>query len=252
MKSSKGQSAIEFISVYSWSLIILVVTMTVIAAFVFTRGTTTYSPSYCYLGPSLPCQGLEISTNALGATATLIFINDLGTGLAFPSNSFSIISAVGIPAAKGLCYPANAVRGSIEICNATIPGFRPSVGAQLNPAFTITYQICQKACASQIYNTSGTATLFVAPHRNISAPVTLELQPAGGNIVVQGARYPGGSQIPLIANVHYSVYAIPQQSDEIFNAWIASGNVFVVNSISQSTYAYANNMGGTLTANFIT
>ncbi len=244
----KGQSVIEFLSTYSWSFLILAVFMAVVASYVFTRGANTFSPSYCYISPELLCQEAFVMSNSSGSTITLIFVNNLGTGISFAANAFSISPTFGQQKYLGTCYPANAVQGSLVICNATAPGYVPSTGQQLEPTFTLTYSICQKACQSQLYNTSGTGTVFASPYHRITSGVTLLDAPATGSIVVQGVRYPNGAKIPMIFGVHYTIYGAPP-SGLSFSQWTTTGNVIVTSASSQSTSFYADG-SGTLTASY--
>jgi hypothetical protein len=246
----KGQSVIEFLSTYSWSFLILAVFMAVVASYVFTRGANSFSPSYCYISPELLCQEAFVMTNSSGSTITLIFINNLGTGISFAANSFSVMPSFGQQVHSGLCYPANAVQGSLVICNASASGYFPSPGQQLEPTFTVTYSICQKTCQSQLYNTSGTGTVFASVYHGITSEVMLLDSPTTGSIAVQGVRYPNGAEIPVIYGVHYTLFGVPP-SGATFNSWQTTGNVFVGSASAQSTSFYANTMGGTLTANYI-
>ncbi len=244
------QSAIEFLTTYSWAFVIIgIFVVSILSLVLFPKGSATYAPESCYITPELPCYQALILSNATAAKFLILLQNNLGVGLLFKANSISVVpSYYQNTSYNGNCYPQNSVPGSTIICNVSIPGVTLVIGSQLNPRFTITYQLCAPACTKQVYNTSGTAVTAVTPYSAVTSPVSLVTNPANGQIAVDGVRYYGGNTVIFITGVKYNVYAVPPPGN-VFSTW-ASVNVILGNAASQSTVANAFGPGS-LTANFV-
>ena len=162
----KGQPAVEFLSIYSWTLIGVILFVVVISVLATAQTKSVYPPPHCYITSSLPCYGTYIMTNSIGTIAVLIFNNDLGTQIGFPNNAFAISPSYTGTTYYGQCAPANAITGAVVVCNATLAGFSTYLGTQLGPNFVLSYRICGAACSNTlpVYNTSGTAVLAVSPY----------------------------------------------------------------------------------------
>lgn len=162
----KGQPAIEFLSVYSWTLIAIILFIVVISVLSTAQTKAVYPPPHCYITASLPCYGTYIMTNSIGTIAVLIFNNDLGVTMSFPNNAFAVSPGYTNVLYYGQCVPTNAIRDAVIDCNATLSGFSTYLGTEITPTFVVSYRICGATCANTlpIYNTSGTATLTVSPY----------------------------------------------------------------------------------------
>ncbi len=234
------QSAIEFISTYAWSLIIITIFLVIIAVFVFSKGTATETPSSCYITPSMPCSSLLFTSNSSGSVMTLSFVNNLGSKIYFPANSILVLSPSFTQTKYyGTCYPSNAPQGAQIVCNASLLGYHVADGAQLNFPFTLTYGICTPSCSNTLYNTSGTATSFATPVRSLTVPVNLITSTGTGSIAVQGVEYPNGTVLKLISGAKYTLGAGPATS-LVFNSWSATNNVLIGNNALASTTFSAN------------
>lgn len=243
------QSAVEFLTTYAWSFIILAIMVAVVGSFLVTKSPTTYIPATCYISPEFICQTMVIASSSGSAHAQVVFINDLGAQLQFPStNSFTVSTAFSTNSYRGACEPYNAPIGAPVDCNATIPNYVPPVGTQVSLAFTTTYKICAKKCsASATYNTSGDGVVYTSPIIGGSGQtsatqiylVSLASSPStDGNITLQGITYPSGSNAAMVTNVVYSIYARPQ-SGHVFYSWsstnIVAGDIVIANALAQST-----------------
>ncbi len=251
----KAQSAVEFLTTYSWAFLILGIFVVTILSVVSLPGTNTptYLPESCYIAPSFPCSQAFMLTNSLSTEFLVIFQNNLGTGIYFPENSLAYNGIVLIPALTsnatygGSCFPQNALPGATVTCNIVMSNYNIPVASQLNPKFTLMYQICAPRCTNQVYNTTGTAVTVVNPYKSVVFQVQLLTTPTNGLISVDGVKYPNGANVIFVLGASYSVYGVPGPSGT-FSSWTASGGVHTAGS-TQSTTANAVG-GGTLTAAF--
>ena len=168
---SKGQSAIEFLSVYTWTFLLLMVILTFATIISTTSRQTSYTPSYCYLEPQMPCYQAILAYNSvsLKSTAYVLITDNLGTPIYFSGNSFSINPALSSTSYYGNCGSGEFGSSNSIICTADLGSYKPSAGAQLNPRFTISYRICNTAlCANvmntPLYNTTGYASTYYTVH----------------------------------------------------------------------------------------
>ncbi len=247
----KAQSAIEFLTTYSWAFLIIGIFVVLILTSALAPGTnaSTNIPESCYISPSLPCSQALMLTNSISTSFFVLFQNNLGVTLLFPPNAITVVpSYYSNSSFLGQCLPSNGLIGSVITCNATIPGYTPSVGSQLNPRFTLTYQICSPKCTKQAYNTTGVASTVATLYKNLIFNVQLLDIPANGNIVLNSVSYANSVNVIFISGATYSIYAAPPNSFLTFNSWIASSNVIVAAATQSTT---ANAIGpGTLEATF--
>lgn len=167
----KAQSAIELLSTYSWTLVAIMAFIGVITLISLYQHPSTYTGQYCYIAPEMPCYGLYIMSNSITSNAILIFSNNLGVPISFPAGtSFTVQPGYSSVTYHGTCLPSDAVSGNTIECTALMGTFTPSVGSELTPKFYISYKICSRSCTNvqslPLYNTSGSATLFVSHMRN--------------------------------------------------------------------------------------
>ncbi len=247
---AKAQSAVEFLTTYSWAFLVLGLFVVAILSVVSlpSKSTPTYLPQSCYISPSFPCSQALLLTNSTATNFMLIFQNNVGTTLYFPPNSLLFVPSFYTNTTyKGRCIPQNALVGSSITCNATLPGYSISAGTQVNPKFTLSYQICTSKCTAQVYNTSGTAVAVVSPYKSFVYTVQLLTSPTNGHIALNGVQYANGANVVFVLGSTYSVYALPPSSNT-FYSWTASANVMLSGSTQSAT---ANAVGpGTLTATF--
>ncbi len=165
-----AQSAIEFLTTYSWALLIVTVFVAVVFTISFGGGAQQYYPSSCNIQPLLPCLDSELLLPT-PVTYYVAFINNLQSSIYMPAGAFNAITTgIGVSGTKytlGNCYPQLAVPGDRVVCVASIPGTTvPYYGTKVNTNFAITYKICnsnlQSSCGSSLYQTSGTGTQTLA------------------------------------------------------------------------------------------
>jgi hypothetical protein len=189
-------------------------------------------------------------TNSTSTKFIVIIQNNLGARLFFPVNSLLVSPGYFQNTSyTGACLPQNAVAGSTIVCNATFTGFGSTVGSQLNPKFTISYELCDPTCTSRVYNTTGNAVTTLSPYKSVVFDITLLTNPTSSNIAVSGVPYGNGATVPFISGLSYPIYAIPPNGLATFVQWIASSNV-VLSSGLQSTTAMASGIGS-ITASFV-
>jgi hypothetical protein len=213
----KGQPALEFLSIYAWILITILLLVVVVAVLASSQSRQSYPPSHCYITISFPCYGIYVMTNSIGSVSLILFNNVLGTTVSFPNNAFAFNLAYTGTTYYGQCVPVNAVSGATVACNATLPNYHPSLGIQLDPSFVISYKICGTSCSGtlSVYNSSGSGTLTVSPYvahfRNF---VELASPPGLGTVMPGNGTYQYGSSVPISAN------AIPGHT---FIGWSCTG-----------------------------
>jgi hypothetical protein len=252
----KSQSAVEFLTTYSWAFLILGMFVVSILAIISlpNKSSASYQPASCYISPSFPCSEALMATNSIASLFILIFQNNLGTGVYFPENALAYNGIVLAPSFTsnatygGYCYPQNAPVGATITCNVSISGYSIPVASQVNPRFTLIYQICSPVCAKQIYNTSGTAVAVVEPYKSIIYQVQLLSSPSAGSIALNGVKYANGANVIFVAGASYNIYAVPFGTHS-FSSWSVSGGAMVGSTTSQSTTANAVG-SGTITATF--
>lgn len=252
----KSQSAIEFLTTYSWAFLILGIFVVSVLAVVSlpSKSSVTYQPQTCYISPSFPCSEALMATNSIGTTFLVIFQNSLGTGIYFPQNVLTTYNGIVLSPSLtsnvtygGVCYPQNAIAGSTVTCTATMAGYNVPTASQVNPEFTVSYQICTPTCTKQVYNTSGTAVTVVEPYKSLIYVVQLLTTPAG-SIALNGVKYPNGANVIFVSGASYNLYGVPFGTNT-FTSWTAGGGAMVVSTSSQSTTANAIS-AGTITATF--
>lgn len=247
----KSQSAIEYLVTYSWAFLIVTFAVAAVAIFVFnpTGGITTFTPSYCYIEPGLPCYEFLMMSAQGSSRAVLVFSNNLNVKLYFSTNSIKVKPSSFNPATfEGQCLPTTAPPGALVICNATTTPFNASAGTQLTPAFTLSYQVCDPNCGATQYNTSGTATTVASRFVNLIDRITLSTNPASANIVLNGVSYPNNAVLNVVYGLNYSIFGKPP-SLYAFNAWSSTGSISISNTVLQSTSAVFTG-NGVLTAAF--
>ena len=235
----RSQSALEFLSTYSWAFLIITIFLASMYLIAFApTGPSTYVPSSCYITPTLPCYQSVLLANSSGSKFITLFQNNMGVGIHFPANSIYVHPSFSSNAVYvGSCLPRTAPPGATVVCNVTLAAFKPSIGSQVNPTFTLSYQICPSCntTAALVYNTSGTSTVTASSSASALYEVQLVTSPSTGNIVISGVRYPSGANVIFIAGVDYPIYAI-SPSGYAFGGWILS-NVIVGNAMQQYTTA---------------
>ncbi len=178
----KAQAAFEFLTQYAVEILLLGVAIAAVYTIEVPLHQTTYSPSYCYLTPALPCGQILITSNSLETVITLIFTNDMGQSIYLPGDPAFYVAPTATSAyTAGTCdttATSNVLKaGSSTVCSATLSGFTVRAGAQLQPLFYINYEVCSNPTCSSIVNnpstfrgenTSGSAVGYVTPTGGVS------------------------------------------------------------------------------------
>ncbi len=165
MRTSKGQSSLEFIAQYSWALVLLVITLSAVLFISSAQRQLQQVPSYCYISPEFYCYQTSISLNTMGSNITTRFTNLQDTAILLTGYAVSPTSTGAYTA--GGCNATVLQIGQSAACYSTVQGFTPAVGAQLNPVFYVQYKECSGTCmnASSLkqLGIAGTAILQVPP-----------------------------------------------------------------------------------------
>ena len=199
MHHQKQQSALEFISVYSWAILIVALFLGIIAVLALSKTPVSNLSSACNIQPSLPCLGSALSYNAINPLhLEIIFVNNLGVTMSFPANGFNVSTTnVGTPGLAyniGNCTPSIALQGTPVICQATLSGtLTPQTGSQATTLFTFSYQLCKNnnpsSCQGTIYKSTGTSLQTVALSNTGLYKITFQTNTGNGGIVINGVTY---------------------------------------------------------------
>jgi hypothetical protein len=159
-KGFSAQSSLEYLTIFSAALLLLAVVIIIIAVFSYVSKPTTSTNSQCYISSELYCLQVLIGSNGLYYEGIVAFTNNLGTGINFASNSLVFYPISSGTAYYGICLPANALRGSLVVCNATMQGWTAQNGSQLTPRFVLHYTICSGSVCTY-FNTTGSGTTYM-------------------------------------------------------------------------------------------
>ena len=237
MKTTKAQSALEFLTTYSWSILILSVFVAVALILSLSPSGQPFIASSCYIQPLLTCQDTEL-TNA-PITYYMTFINNLQVPMNFTTNAINVTTTgIGVPGTMhtmGNCYPSFLLPGASAICKASISGsFGSTSGTRVNSYFTLSYYLCtgvkKGSCnTATAYKSSGYSVQTIAPANIVLYGVTPIIQ--GYNYYGAGsdAYYPNGTVylngVPYASNVlaylpagNYVAY-VSIGSGYVFSAW---------------------------------
>lgn len=212
-------------------------------------GTLTYAPQSCYITPQLYCIQALIMTNSISTQFIAMLNNNMGTSIKFASaNSFIVVPFYYSSASYGgTCTPQDAGPGALITCTATVPSSL-TIGTQLNPRFSLSYQICSPSCGGQVYNTSGQAISTAVPYRELLFVVHLATSTGTGQIAIDGADYAPGANVVWVYGIKHTVYAV-QPNGYSFGSW-AHGSNLTLSSSSQSTTVYGTGTDS-LSASFV-
>lgn len=240
--SARLQPAIEYVSAFGVSLLILTMVVGIVGFILLsTNSGSAYTPASCYISAQINCIQFAVSNNGTRSVAVVVFSNNLGTTMSFPSNSIVVSPSPGQSMYTGGCYPATAAPGATVTCNATLSGLKPSVGSQLAAKFQLSYAQCtQGQCTS--FNTTGTSTSYVSSNTPVYK-VTLLTLPSGGNIYVDGAEYQSGSVVDFLYGETYYVKASAPAGYSVFYGWETEGGTYISNSISPASTSYTTASG---------
>lgn len=250
----KVQSAIEFLMTYSWAFIIIAIALVVLLGLTTITSPSTFSSASCYLSASLQCQSAVILVNSINTIFAVEFVNNIGQRISFPANAVAFYPQFTTTNYLGGCFPVNAPLGAVVVCNTTsIPRKIGPVGLQLNPSFTISYQLCRGSVCppiipANIINTTGFTSVFISPYApNLINKITLHSGTPGGNVVLDNTRYPDNTVLVFIGSSRHTIGAVPPVGYSL-GSWTTSGAT--VNTVSNT--AFATNTIGSITAIFVT
>lgn len=253
----KQQAAVEFIITYSWA--ILAISIFVITVFLLsgTRPPQNYIQSTCSIQPLIPCTESLLGYNYNGPMQYyVVFKNELGSVLYFPSNSINVtvanIGSSGSSHSLGDCVPNFASEGSTVLCSAAI-GWnpKPSIGSRQIMDFVIAYNICgtdsAASCEKGLYKSSGYSIQGVAPVGISINNVEFSTDPASSGVIVLGGIVYFDGTSAYMASGNYIIYAQPG-SEFKFSSWGA--NAPVADHGSQNTTLILTS-NAVVSANFI-
>lgn len=257
--STKLQSALELLTTYSWAFLIIAVFVAAAAIVSGSRAPTSYLTSTCSINPEFQC--LQSTLSRYNATTpikfSILFTNDLGAPIYFPSNSFNItvtnVGASGVHSYRGSCTPQLALKGTQVMCISQIPGTQvPSTGSQASVSFVVNYSICnnmQSSSCSGSYRTTGFSIQSVSPPGTSLFTTKFITNPGDGIIVLNGVSYTNGTSAILMGS-KYTVYASPPNG-YIFSSWSITSSTSSVSPTSAQNATLTLSSNATIQANFV-
>jgi len=158
----KGQSAIEFLSIYGFSLIIIVV----VAAFLYLYLTTAQNApaTQCTFSGYITCRDMVLGSNSIGTRAVFLFVNPQEYSIENPSAAINI---TGVGFFSGGCnpnfiLPGGAIECVINLNSEMATDQLTSGSAYLNA--TVCSQATLAGCAGPIAQSyGGSFTTHVSP-----------------------------------------------------------------------------------------
>ena len=250
-RSKKEQISLEYMMIFAFAF--LIVAVVIVYLYVTGVHNTTYTSSYCYLTPDMPCQGMYVIGNSVSPTnakAYVIFTNEKGIGINVKPGSFYFYPSASNTVYSGECIPSNIPQGGVAICNVTVSNLNGglSAGEQVNPKFNIAYSVCGNnycnglSTNAPVFNTTGTGTTYVA----MSAPslyyVTVESNSI--NVTVDGVDYAPGSKLAVFKGIRYTLFGVVPAGYN-FGTWTSTGGISIDSSSSQTT-AFTASANGTI------
>ena len=168
-KKQRQQSAVEFLSTYSWTFLILAMLITVLLIFISQKSPVNYLLNQCFLTSQITCLQDIITTNSTNILFAAKLNNYLGysslTYLQFGANSINVtltgIGKNGTNTFYGNCYPMNTLvpYAGQTFCIVKIPKqLVPRQGQKISATYQISYNICtsgEKCASSNSYSQSG-------------------------------------------------------------------------------------------------
>ncbi|MDE1860765.1 MAG: hypothetical protein KGH72_03535 [Candidatus Micrarchaeota archaeon] len=228
---SRLQAALEYLTTYSFAIIIILVFLGIIALLALTghsNGISTETPSACYITAQLTCSQFVVASTSTGSEAILIFVNNMGQNLSMPAGSFIVKPAITNATYVGSCYPSTATPGTPVTCVATSK-YKPPLGSQLNLAFQLYYNN---------FHVTGTSTTYASPNTSAYG-VLLTSNVRGGGVSINDFRYANGSNVIFLKGVNYNI-AADAPPGYGFLGWIPGGGVSIPGSGRNSTVSSAN------------
>lgn len=148
----KFQSALEFITTYSFMFIIIGVAVLLI--FLLANSAKSYVPSRCSGTSGLTCQADSFVTNSVAHNSNVVFA--LSNAQSVPVNVIGILIKLDpnqtmAGSANGNCAPTFLLPGNTMICSLTFPVTK-ATGASVSGSYVIYAQFCNVAI-SQLSNT---------------------------------------------------------------------------------------------------
>lgn len=243
----RQQSAIEFLSTYSFAIFIISLVLVAALAISISIGSNAPVYSTCTIQPLITCQQSLLTYNSVGGylNFVLIFRNNLGFLLQFPVNAINLTLAKSTTGANaisfGACSPKLAGQGSQVICIVKVSGkAQLKQGANTYTQFRLTYGLCtnqtQASCTANTYQATGYSFQTLSPpYTNL---YNVSIQSSNGVVIINGQSYfnnsviylPGG---PVVAP--YIIYAQPN-SGKAFTSWTPGGGVALTSASTQNTF----------------
>ncbi len=250
----RQQSAVEFISTYSFAIFIIALILVSVSAVALTFSSTPPIYSSCSIQPLIPCQQTLLTYNSPGGYFTFIleFRNNLGFVLQFPDNAINLSTATlatGVkPVSGGTCTPTLAAQGAQTLCRVRIYTSLPSIrqGANIYTQFHIYYGLCLNqtvtTCTANTYSMTGYSYQTLSPPTSNLYNITVSSQ--NGLVVVNGLPYFNSSVVYLTSG-SYTLYAQPSVNYHFVSwSWGGSGtplsSTTSVNTIFTANALYSN------------
>ena len=150
--SSRSQSAIEFISTYSF--VFLIIAIVIVVLFALSSVPKKAVPGQCTAYGGFNCQDIVL-TNTLSGARLMVVLIDSQPGAVAVGGFKTTVS--GVANAIGSCTPSNTLTGNTLTCTASLTG--PfALGSVYTGTFNITANYCANAPSNVLNRTCASGT----------------------------------------------------------------------------------------------
>jgi hypothetical protein len=258
----RQQSAIEFLSTYSFAIFALSLVLVTAVTISLSIGTVAPVYSACNIQPLITCQQSLLTYNSVGGyfNFLLIFRNNLGFLLQFPSANAINLTLTGVAGGAnavnfGGCSPTTAPQGTLVICTVKVPGTsQVKQGSNTYTQFRINYNLCTSAYNSLYGNylpscpSNTVYTVTGYSFQTLSPPYTnlynLSISSLNGIVIINGESYLSGTNIYLTGGT-YNLYAQPNVGYH-FISWNGVGSLLPSNAVAHQNTTFTFTTSGNI------
>ena len=165
LRSRKAQSALEYLLIYSWAIVLVAVVAAVIYLFVFAPSLVT--PSSCVFATGAYCQDLIFGSNSVASGVAMFLTNTQEYAIAYPQVQANFS---GFPTVVGSCQPTLVLAGGAIICSVNLPQKSISLGSLVTGKIVMSAIPCPSSNAITCQN--GKRQSFVGSFNAHVSPLT--------------------------------------------------------------------------------
>ena len=204
----KSQSAVEFISTYSF--VFLIIAIVLFLLFLFSSIPTKILPFQCTVFSGFSC--IDVIYRLMGSNSQIVVsLTDTQPGVINVGAFYAKINSV---AAIGTCTPSALLPGNVVTCTATLP-LTASSGGIYSGVFNITANYCTNGVGNISNTTCSAGSSFV-----YAGSLTAQAQPPTTSTTTVQYIYCVGT---IRVSTYNQVYYAPVSSTGV-GTWSSTGN----------------------------